>query len=26
MCVLTYPPYISCDIVIAQNRDEPPKD
>ena len=25
-CVLTYPPYINCDIVIAYNGDEPPKD
>jgi len=25
-CVLTYPPYISCDIVIAHNGHEPPKD
>ena len=24
--VLTYPPCINCDIVIAHNRDEPPKD
>jgi len=24
-CVLTYPPYIKCDIVIAHNGDEPPK-
>ena len=25
-CVLTDPPYINCDNVIAHNRDEPPKD
>jgi len=25
-CVLTYPPYINCDIVIAHNGDELPKD
>jgi len=23
---LNYPPYINCDIVIAHNGDEPPKD
>ena len=25
-CVLTDPPYINCDIVIAHNGDDPPKD
>jgi len=26
LIILTYPPYINCDIVITHNRHEPPKD